>query len=133
MWSTPRACASRRTLTASRRSRGGPNTFGPVSRMAPKPIGATENGPRRRLSPTGFIVRLVLQGSVEADRGVGPVAERLVLRTSAPAQRHVLAVRNLPAVDIGETHGARHEVRPVLARGDVDFGHRPHALESYAL
>jgi hypothetical protein len=49
-------------------------------------------------------VRLALQGSVETDYDVHPVTERLVLRTSATAQRHVFAVRNFPAGDVSETH-----------------------------
>src|SRR3954465_12744395 len=48
MWSTPRSTASRSTAIALARSRGGPKTFGPVSRIAPNPIGETENGPSRR-------------------------------------------------------------------------------------
>src|SRR5882757_5857197 len=111
------------------RSGGGPNTFGPVRRMAPKPIGATENGPRPRRSTTSSIVRLALQRSVEADRSVHPVTERLVLRMPTTAQRHVFAVRNFAAGNVAQTHRARHQVRAVLARSDIDVGDSRHARD----
>ena len=41
MWSTPSSTARRRTASAPSRSRGGPNTPGPASCMAPKPIRPT--------------------------------------------------------------------------------------------
>src|ERR1700719_4563634 len=129
MWLTPLSTACRRTLMAARRSCGGPNTFGPVSRMAPKPIGATWNGPRPRHSTTCSIALLVPQLAVEVDRDVHAVAERLVFRVSATTQRHVFAMRNLPAGDVGETHRTRHQVRAVLARRDIDISHCGHTLE----
>src|SRR5258708_31128509 len=104
---------------------GGPKTVGPVRRMAPKPI-APENGPRPRRSTTSSIVRLALQRSVEADRSVHPVTERLVLRMPTTAQRHVFAVRNFAAGNVAQTHRARHQVRAVLARSDIDVGDSRH-------
>src|SRR3954453_4344602 len=41
MWSTPSSTARRRTASAASRSRGGPNTPGPASCMAPNPIRPT--------------------------------------------------------------------------------------------
>ena len=41
MWSTPSSTARRRTASAPSRSRGGPNTPGPASCMAPNPIRPT--------------------------------------------------------------------------------------------
>src|SRR5690349_4076779 len=63
MWSTPSATASRRIAIAALRSSGGPNTFGPVSRMAPKPIGETTWAPSGRRS-----IRVSI-GSVTAGAG----------------------------------------------------------------
>src|SRR5690348_1276713 len=51
MWSTPALTASRNSRTASSRSGGGPNTPGPVRRIAPKPMGVTWKAPRGRLAP----------------------------------------------------------------------------------
>src|SRR5579875_727561 len=47
MWSTPSSIARRRTARAASGSRGGPNTPGPASCMAPKPIRRTGLSPRR--------------------------------------------------------------------------------------
>src|SRR5262245_48729325 len=45
MWSTPRWTAVRRTARAASRSRGGPNTPGPASCIAPKPMRRTSRSP----------------------------------------------------------------------------------------
>src|ERR1700761_366106 len=47
MWSTPSSIARRRTARAASGSRGGPNTPGPASCIAPKPIRRTALSPRR--------------------------------------------------------------------------------------
>src|SRR5215211_2913965 len=46
MWSTPSSTARRRTAIAASRSRGGPNTPGPASCIAPKPMRLTVLSPR---------------------------------------------------------------------------------------
>ena len=82
-----------------------------------------------RLATTCCIAGLVLQGSVEADRDVRPVAERLVLGTSATAQRHLFAVRNIPAVGIGETHSPDTRYGPFSLGVIFDFSYSRRARE----
>src|SRR6266571_4046417 len=67
--------------------------------------------------------RSVLQRSVEVDGEVGAVAEWLVVRVTAAAEGHLVGMRNLAAVDVCELDRARHQVRAVLAGGDVDVSH----------
>src|SRR5882724_2655320 len=90
-----------------------------VSLILAPPPGRREHGWRR--SP--LLDRLVGERPVEVDRQVRAVAERLVARVSAPAERHLVRVTDLPAVDVAERHWAGHEVRPVLAWSDRDVGH----------
>src|ERR671923_2252 len=51
MWSTPSSTARRRTARAASGSRGGPNTPGPASCIAPKPMRFTVKEPRLVMAP----------------------------------------------------------------------------------
>src|ERR1019366_7057229 len=50
MWLTPNSTAARSNRTAFSGVAGGPKTFGPVKRMAPRPMAETEKGPNFRFS-----------------------------------------------------------------------------------
>src|ERR1700737_2101184 len=73
-------------------------------------------------SPAGE--QLVLQGPVEVDGEVRTVTERLVAGMATAAERHLIGVGDLAAVDVGEADGAGHEVRSVLAGSDCHVSHR---------
>src|SRR4051794_32236979 len=117
MWLTPLSTASRSNSSAAVRLAGGPNTLGPVSRIAPKPIGDTENGPSRRASMSlrdVVIGAAVGERAVEVDLEVRAVAERFVARVAAAAEGHLVRVRDLATVGVGEVHGTRDEVRAIF-------------------
>src|SRR5207245_2362583 len=69
MWSTPSCTARRRTASASSRSRGGPNTRGPASCIAPKPIRLIVRSPRSKV-PAALTARTLLR-PVAAEQVVG--------------------------------------------------------------
>src|SRR6266571_3225635 len=58
MWLTPSSMARRNTASAVPRSRGGPQTPGPGSCMAPKPTRATCRPARKAVPPGGISVLL---------------------------------------------------------------------------
>src|SRR6476660_5649489 len=66
MWVTPRSTASRRTARAWSGSRGGPNTPGPASCMAPKPMRLMGLSPRKEVGfiPAALEIRLGRQPDV---------------------------------------------------------------------
>ena len=76
MWSTPSSTARRRTASAASRSRGGPNTPGPASCMAPNPI-----------RPTSWLPSLAVRVVGACTRGcatVGRVTRRASIVGLAP-------------------------------------------------
>src|SRR5450432_4246255 len=78
--------------------------------------------PRGRRPPTRLKCS-VLQRAVEVDGRMRAIAKRLVVGVAATAQRHLVWMRDLSAVDVRQMHRPADEVRTVFARGDVDFGH----------
>src|SRR5450755_452999 len=82
-------------------------------------------GPRRASSArtAATSLRSVGQGSVEVDRGVCAIAERLVRRVSATAHHHRVGMFDHMPVRGGEDHGAGDHVGAVFGRGDGDVGH----------
>src|SRR3977135_1569005 len=54
MWSTPSSIARRSTARAASRSRGGPNTPGPASCIAPKPMRPTGRAPHMEVLVGGM-------------------------------------------------------------------------------
>lgn len=67
---------------------------------------------------------LVCQRSVEAVGKMRAVAERLVIGAAAATERHLVGVRDLAPIDIGEFYVARDEIRAVNARRDGDVSHK---------
>src|SRR6476659_3509687 len=86
-----------------------------ITRRESRPLTAPPRAIGRKCS--------VLQRPVEVDGRVRTVAKRLVAGVAAPAERHLIRVRNLSPVDIGQVDRAGDEVRTVLARSDGDLGH----------
>src|SRR3954449_4471843 len=76
MWSTPSSTARRRTASAASRSRGGPNTPGPASCMAPNPI--------RRTSWSASLAVSVVWGMPRGCATVGRVTRRASIVGLAP-------------------------------------------------
>src|SRR6478609_1804549 len=66
MWSTPSSIARRSTARAASGSRGGPNTPGPASCIAPKPMRLTGLSPRKEVGfiPAALEIRLGRQPDV---------------------------------------------------------------------
>src|SRR3954447_4671355 len=76
MWSTPSSTARRRTASAASRSRGGPNTPGPASCIAPNPIRRTSWSPSLAVS--------VVWGMPRGCATVGRVTRRASIVGLAP-------------------------------------------------
>src|SRR6266567_2003516 len=70
------------------------------------------------------LARSVRQGSVEVDRGVGAIAERLVRRVSAAAHRHRVGMFDHMPVRRRQGYWSGDDVGAVFAGGEVYFGHQ---------
>src|SRR3954463_1948762 len=106
MWSTPSSIARRSTPRAAVGSRGGPNTPGPASCIAPKPMRLIG------LSPKNVAESILVRLPARACRDLADLeqveAERLDLRQHAEERRAILdqtRQHRLAALQVGHHRG----------------------------
>src|SRR3954471_23753025 len=88
MWSTPRSIARRSTARAALGSRGGPNTPGPASCIAPKPMRLIGLLPKKVAE--SILARLRARACRDLADFEQVEAERLDLRQHAEQRRAIL-------------------------------------------
>src|SRR5450755_1342745 len=70
-----------------------------------------------------LVIALIRERAVEIYRGMRAVAKRLVAGLSAAAERHLVGMRYLTAVNVRETNRAGNEIRAIQAGRNRDVRH----------